>query len=280
MSGLFVCSYLDDDDVTVYPPEVGGRWTVPGHAITAWSYNLIGLLTPDGEVGVCDLAFNIHVAQPYPGTKTLIIKRRKEGSPWRATNWDLGHNTNIVDIDVIVDIIADDLPVFDLIIDIAYSSTPFSERGSFSINQIVTRAEWTEEEFNCRKKITVKKETVSGSPRNIPVKVDFPGDDLALYYALTNYKAGALMKVVTESGLEIAAEAGIRQSATDKQIRLFFLAPILSSTEDTVFYLYYASQRTAEMTFQDADVWLPDKTGVWHDGFEVIGQYAKSLGRY
>ena len=143
------------------------------------------------------------------------------------------------------------------------------------------RAEWTEEDFNCRKKITVKKEAVSGSPRNIPVKVDFPGNDAALYHALTNYKSGALMKVTTESGLEIAAEAGIRLWENGgKDIRLFFLAPILSSEEDTVFYLYYASNVTAEMTFIDADVWTHNHTGVWHDGYEVVGQYAKVLGRY
>ena len=144
------------------------------------------------------------------------------------------------------------------------------------------RADWHDEESSSRKQLTVKKEFVHGTPRNIPVKVDFAATDLQFLYAMTNYHTGAMLRVFTSDDVEIPCEAGVRyiQGEPD-QIRLFFLAPMLSSSEDTVFYLYYGSTAESPLTFKDADVWLPNgNSGVWHDGYEIVGDYAKSLGRY
>ena len=158
-----------------------------------------------------------------------------------------------------------------------------SYSGAAYIFEVVApRTDWQDDDFNSRKKLTVKKEFVHGTPRNIPVKVDFSSDDKALLYAMTHYHTGAMLRVFTSDNVEIPCEAGVRyiQGEPD-QIRLFFLAPELSSVEDTVFYLYYGSSRLAPITFKDADVWLPNgNNGVWHDGYEIVGAYAKSLGRY
>ena len=142
-------------------------------------------------------------------------------------------------------------------------------------------AEWGDDDFNSRRLITGKKEFVHGSPTEIPVKVDFSTEDRELYFALTQRNRGALLRVYTSDMEEVPCEAGVRiiEGATVGQIRLFFLAPALSSENDTTFWLYYGSKEEASKTFKDADVWLPVNDGVWHDGCEVVGAYAKMLGK-
>jgi hypothetical protein len=141
--------------------------------------------------------------------------------------------------------------------------------------------EWQDEDFSCRKLITVKKEVVHGSPVNIPVKVDFDGDDEQMFYAMSNYKDGAMLRVYTVDGEEIPCEAGVRYDGQGgRQLRLFFLAPSLSSAEDTGFYLYYGVTSDMPRTFADSDVWLPRCLGVWHDNYEVVGKFAQSRGDY
>ena len=142
-------------------------------------------------------------------------------------------------------------------------------------------ADWQDEDFQSRKKITVNHEVVHATQTDIPVKVDFDYDDYALYFAMTKYHSGAMMRVYTSDGVECPCEAGVRMidGMEYGQIRLFFLAPSLSSSADTVFYLYYGSKELLPVTYTDSDVWLPGHDGIWHDGYEVVGAYAKAQGR-
>ena len=133
------------------------------------------------------------------------------------------------------------------------------------------------EDYSNRKLITVKKEFVTGSPTNVHVMAEFAGRGLEadLLNSLMRYKSGALLKVLDVDNNELPYDVGILNSDDGAlSVRLFFIAPALSSANDTLFYLDYGNRNDNLNTFGLADVWAPTRSGVWHRNYEVVGDFA------
>jgi len=141
--------------------------------------------------------------------------------------------------------------------------------------------DWLDNDFSCRRKITVKKESVTGFPADIQVMVKFDEDsyDYALITALRFGNSGALLRVRTaDTEEELPWEAATYPMADGRVgAILFFKAPQLSSSADTDFYLYYGNQGD-EPTLNSIAVWEPSRVKVWHENFEVL-QWIREGGR-
>ena len=116
---------------------------------------------------------------------------------------------------------------------------------------------WYDLNWNYRKKITIQKTKVSGSLTNFPVLVSLTTDsDLASHARTDGYDI--LFTSATQAKIPYERET---YNNSTGQLVAWVKVPALSSSADTVIYLYYGNAGAADQ--QDA-------TNVWDDNYKMV----------
>lgn len=125
---------------------------------------------------------------------------------------------------------------------------------------------WYDTSWKYRKKITVDHTKVSSSLTNFPVYLDLStlGTD---FFSKVESSGGDIRITTSDGTTEVAIEV-VAIDTGGNTGEVHFKAPSLSSTTDTVFYVYYgnasASAYSASATYGSQNVWDSNYKGVWH----------------
>jgi len=138
--------------------------------------------------------------------------------------------------------------------------------------------DWYDPNFTIRRKIIVKKEAVQGNPQNIEVMFDLTDPDGVLVNSVLYDSSNKEKFRISDkdlNSLPFDVTYTFLQDFGVKKIRVFFLAPSLSSSEDNVFYIYYkASSASTLLENTGTDIWSKADT-VFHYENNVKGYYQK-----
>ncbi|MEX2514737.1 MAG: DUF2341 domain-containing protein [Candidatus Paceibacterota bacterium] len=120
-------------------------------------------------------------------------------------------------------------------------------------------------DWDFREKITIHADQVDANLSDFPVYVDL-ADMSVSFFANTSVNCGDI-RMTNASGTELAREVVACDTSAETG-ELHFKADSLSSTTDTVFYIYYdnpdAHDYVVDATYGAQNVWTNNHVGVWH----------------
>lgn len=138
--------------------------------------------------------------------------------------------------------------------------------------------DWYDPNFTFRRKIIVKKEAVQGNPQNIEVMFDLTDPDGILVNSVlydSSYKEKLRITDQELNPLDFEATYTFQQDFGVKKVRVFFLAPSLSSSEDNVFYFYYKASSASTLSQNTGtEIWNKADT-VFHYENNIKGYYSR-----
>ncbi len=111
-----------------------------------------------------------------------------------------------------------------------------------------------------RKKITVDQAKVDEDLTDFPVLINFASDDDLAAYARND---GYDLRVTTWDGTTLCAYEREKFDGATGELVLWFKAPVLYASTDTVFYLYFGKSNASDGENAEG-VWDTNFKGVWH----------------
>ena len=121
---------------------------------------------------------------------------------------------------------------------------------------------WWDPNFQHRVRVTINSDDVNGDVLNFPIFLDFADIADAEFWTHVN-EDGSDVRVTKQDGLTQVAREVVSFDRAGQNGELHFVANgTLSSTEDTVFYIYYGNEAAAEpaanSTYGSENVWIQD----------------------
>ncbi|UCH88964.1 MAG: DUF2341 domain-containing protein [Thermoplasmata archaeon] len=114
-------------------------------------------------------------------------------------------------------------------------------------------------DWKYRKRITIKSSQVAGDLTNFPVLISFADPDLASKARTDGHD---IYFTSSDKKTRLAHEVESYNSATGNLIA-WVKVPSLSSTQDTVLYMYYGNADASDQS-NPSGVWDSDYVGIWH----------------
>ena len=134
-------------------------------------------------------------------------------------------------------------------------------RDSFAMEGYNYNASW-----NYRQRVTIKASQIDADLTNFPVYINLA--DFNTHFFNNINSNGGDIRVTTADGMTEVPREIVSASTTAKTGEMYFLAPNLSSTTDTIFYVYYgnsgASDYAINATYGAENVWDSNYLGVYH----------------
>jgi len=145
-------------------------------------------------------------------------------------------------------------------------------------------ASWYNASWSYRAAITVQHGQVGGSLTDFPVYVNL-ADMPAGFWSAVNSDCGDIRVTESDGTTEVPREV-VTCSVAGQSGELHFKAPALSSSSDSIFYIYYgdsgASDYATSATYGAQNVWDSNFKGVWHlkNGSTLSGRSAGFVSVY
>lgn len=126
---------------------------------------------------------------------------------------------------------------------------------------------WLNPSYPYRVKITVDRTKISADLIDFPVYVNL-NHLPAGFHAAVNQTDGRDIRVTTSDETTLIPAEVVFYNAANDAGELYFKAPLLSSSTNAVFYVYYgdvgATMPARDSTYGSENVWDSDYLGVWH----------------
>jgi hypothetical protein len=152
--------------------------------------------------------------------------------------------------------------------------------GVFLVAPADAYAAWYSDSWAHRVSITISSAQLSADLANFPVYVDL-ADLPADFHAGVNSDGSDIRVTLSDGTTEVPREVVFYDSATDTG-EMYFKAPALSSSADTVFYIYYGNPSATEpavtATYGRNNVWSNGYGGVWHMGTATLVDSTGQVG--
>ncbi|MBN2340926.1 MAG: hypothetical protein JXX29_22920 [Deltaproteobacteria bacterium] len=117
-------------------------------------------------------------------------------------------------------------------------------------------------EWASRLKITIPADQIDVTVQSFPVFVNAANLSPYFRYILLQNSNGADVRVTTADGTTVLPSEVVVPTADFSQASVYFLANLLSSSVDNIFYIYFDNE-FADPLFNSDEVW-PNYSGVWH----------------
>jgi hypothetical protein len=123
---------------------------------------------------------------------------------------------------------------------------------------------WYNSSWSHRSKLTIPAENINEELTNFPVYVNL--NDLGEGFFQHTQNNGGDIRVTTDDGITEVPRELVSCDIDNQTGELHFLAPSLSSTDNTGFYIYYGN--IAESDYEDTDDFGAEK--VWENGYKAV----------
>ena len=132
------------------------------------------------------------------------------------------------------------------------------------VRQVGTSTSWYNDDWERRLPITVRATATSEALTDFPVYVDLA--DLPARSLVSVQADGADIRVTESDGQTEVPREVVDISVASSTGELHFLAPSVSSTTDTTYYLYYGNSGASEPAASDAN----GRNAVWRNGYVAV----------
>lgn len=144
--------------------------------------------------------------------------------------------------------------------------------NSSSLNNVRVRtgstpAGWYHDSWPYRIPITIDADVVDDDLTNFPVYLDL--DDLASHFFSNVRSDGGDIRITTSDGTTEVPREIVSISVGSTVGEVHFLAPALSSTTDTTFFVYYGNSSATDHA--DTDAYGAEK--VWKNGYRLVEHF-------
>ncbi|MDD9897891.1 MAG: DUF2341 domain-containing protein, partial [Candidatus Melainabacteria bacterium] len=124
---------------------------------------------------------------------------------------------------------------------------------------------WTNSAWNSRLKLTVDNTKVNGDLTDFPVYIDLSDLSSANFFGNVRSDGGEI-RITQGDGLTLLPTELVSIDTTNNQGELWFKAPFLDASADTIFYIYYNNANATTLNADDPN----GKYGVWSNGYVAV----------